>query len=156
MRAIARLAVAGLLLTGVAGCASATSSHAGAPPSATSGIAASCALSPAQAIRRAPVEFIAIALAGRSASGASASGGDALISPARMQVLRWLKGHGPPVVAVQTGIGGSGRVSEDGIAPHHGERWRIVSMSRRRPYPTSACLGSTRLPSLVMHPGAPG
>ena len=146
---------AGLLASG---CASQTATHAGSashtPTAAptTHGAAFSCVRSPAQLIRRAPIEFIAIALAGPSRSVGNT---DALVSPARMQVLRWLKGRGPRIVAVQTGISAAGRLTEDGIVPHHGERWRIVSLSRGEPYSTSACLGSVRLPALTMHPGAP-
>lgn len=141
-----------MLALTVAGCSSAAPRPAGSRQATPSESAASCALTPAQFIRRAPTEFLAIALAGPSRSVGSA---DALVSPARMQVVRWLKGDGPRVVAVQTGMSAAGRVSEDGILPHHGERWRIVSMSRRAPYATSACLGSVRLPGLTMGAGAP-
>ena len=145
-----RISLLTLAATTLAGCAAAMPRPATSRPSTVS--AASCAFTPAHFIRQAPTEFIAIALAGPSHSVGNT---DALVSPARMQVLRWLKGHGPRIVAVQTGISAAGRLTEDGIVPHHGERWRIVSMSRAEPYSTSACLGSVRLPALTMHPGAP-
>lgn len=94
--------------------------------------------------------FIAIALAGPTGAAGTTVG---LVSPARMQVLRYLKGHGPRIVSVQTAIGARGVVSEDGIVAQYGERWRIATDSRRSPLATSLCAGSRRLPPLVM--GAP-
>lgn len=151
MRRWAELAATALITAGLAGCASATTSSAVSSSTAATrpGVAMSCVRNPAAAMRRAPTVFLALALAGPSRNGA-------LVSPARMQVLRWIRGHGPRVVQVTTGMSAGGRIAEDQIVPHHGERWRIVSLSRSSPYSTSACLGSTRLPSLVMRPGAPG
>jgi hypothetical protein len=74
-------------------------------------------------------------------------GRSVLASPARMRVVRYLKGHGPAVVTVSTGVasaGGGGVASEDGIKPRAGERWRIYSASGHAPYQTSICLGSAR------------
>ena len=72
-----------------------------------------------------------IVLEGRMLPGATASVGDhrVLSSPARVDVTRYLKGHGPRIVRVQTGVTAtSNGVSEDseGILPLAGERWRIL------------------------------
>jgi hypothetical protein len=71
-----------------------------------------------------------------------------LASPARMQVGRYLKGHGPRIVRVDTGITahrGRVTVSEDGIAPVAGQRWKLYLGGRRSPYRTSICAGSRPL-----------
>lgn len=91
------------------------------------------------------------ALAGLTARVGNQS---ALTSPARMRVLRYVKGSGPTVVSVGTAVTRGGRITEDGIVPHRGERWEIFSDSQRSPYATSICDGSRRLPALVM--GVPG
>ena len=62
-----------------------------------------------------------------------------------MRVERYLKGHGPRTVTVETAatITGQGiRFAEDGIEPRAGERWKIYTVSRRRPFATSMCAGS--------------
>ena len=53
-----------------------------------------------------------------------------LSSPARMRVERYLKGHGPRTVRVDTAVTIEPRrhaVGEDGIAPRAGERWKIYT-----------------------------
>lgn len=69
-------------------------------------------------------------------------------SPARMRVEWYLKGHGPRIVRVQTGLtiepnGVTG--NSDGIEPTAGERWKIYTGSRHQPFDTSDCSGSTRV-----------
>jgi hypothetical protein len=87
---------------------------------------------------------------GRMLPGATAGVGDhrVLSSPARIAVTRYLKGHGPRIVRVQTGVtataNGSSENSE-GILPLAGERWRIFADRSRQPLPTSDCNGSRRL-----------
>lgn len=76
-----------------------------------------------------------------------------LLSPARMQVRRYLKGSGPRALEVQTGARMShGQISmaEDGILPSAGQRWEIFSSSRRTPLQTSICLGSRQLAATVL------
>jgi hypothetical protein len=71
--------------------------------------------------------------------------GDILVSPAKARVIRYLKGTGPSLVTIDTGIsknvnGVSG--NEDGIEPKVGQRWRIYSGAQSMPYQTSICMGS--------------
>jgi hypothetical protein len=78
-----------------------------------------------------------------------------LVSPARVLVTRYLKGHGPKIVTVATAVaraGDSGTVvSEDGIQPRAGQHWTIYSSSPRVPYDTSICGGSSPgVPTTVM------
>jgi hypothetical protein len=71
-----------------------------------------------------------------------------LLSPAKVRVARFLKGHGPSTVHVETAIqrSGSGYVENaDGIDPRAGQRWKIYSESKRQPYATSVCDGSRRI-----------
>ena len=71
--------------------------------------------------------------------------GSVLADPARIRVERWIKGGGPAIVTVATGVrptGGEAVVSEDGIQPLAGQRWTIYTTSRRAPYQTSICAGS--------------
>ncbi len=79
-----------------------------------------------------------------------ATQGGVLGSPARMRVERYLKGHGPRVVRVDTALrikpGGITGGSE-GIFPRAGERWKIYTGSRRQPFATSICGGSRRVMS---------
>jgi hypothetical protein len=83
-----------------------------------------------------------------------------LASPARVRVEHYLKGNGPAVVTVQTAIKTlpprTTLVSEDGIRPRAGERWRIYASSPSEPYSTSICLGSHRLPARTKHFFSPG
>ena len=78
-----------------------------------------------------------------------------LVSPARVRVTGYLKGHGPKIVTVVTAVaraGDSGTVvSEDGIQPWAGQHWTIYTSSPRAPYDTSTCGGSSPgVPSTVM------
>lgn len=71
-----------------------------------------------------------------------------LLSPARIHVTRYLKGHGPAVVTVKTGYtreGGGGIINGEGVTPKTGEHWMIYATSARRPYATSVCGGSHRV-----------
>lgn len=81
-------------------------------------------------------------------SSAAIHGQQVLASPAWIKVSRYLKGHGPDLVQVQTAlasVGGVDRFAEDGITPSAGQRWRIYSSSDRSPFATSACAGSAPL-----------
>jgi hypothetical protein len=72
-------------------------------------------------------------------------GHQVLVSPARVRVIRYLKGNGPKIVTVATGVvrdGDGGAVSEDGIQPWAGQHWKIYTSSSRMPYETSICGGS--------------
>lgn len=69
-------------------------------------------------------------------------------SPARMRVERYLKGHRPRVVRINTALtieSDAIAVREDGIEPRAGQRWKIYTRSRHQPFDTSICLGSTRV-----------
>jgi hypothetical protein len=65
-----------------------------------------------------------------------------LVSPARVRVIRYLKGGGPAVVSVVTGVTSGNVVNEDGIEPVAGQHWKIYTRSRRTPYQTSICEGT--------------
>jgi hypothetical protein len=67
----------------------------------------------------------------------------------RFRVVRYLKGGGPSVIRVATGVArkadGSGWTSGEGLFVHRGERWRIFARgSSRRVLRTSVCDGSWR------------
>jgi hypothetical protein len=67
----------------------------------------------------------------------------------RFRVLRYLKGGGPAVIRVATGVArnrdGSGWTSSEGLFVRRGERWRIFSNSSARGIVrTSVCDGSWR------------
>jgi hypothetical protein len=72
-------------------------------------------------------------------------GKDLLVSPAKVRVSRYMKGHGPKVVRVLTGIQSANTVNAEGIAPRVGQRWLIYSSSNAAPYATSICAGSSLL-----------
>jgi len=113
----------------IVGCGSSHGSSAG-----------SCAeLSPAQYLARARVIFVGIMLAGRTAD---VGGVRVLVSPARVRVMRYLKGGGPGIVTVATGVTSGNAVNEDGIEPQAGQSWKIYTLSQRMPYQTSICDGS--------------
>lgn len=69
------------------------------------------------------VSFDAVALTGRP-------GSSQLSSPARMLVLRYLRGSGPRVIRVQTGVlddlSGGGSVGGEGFNPSAGQTWRLA------------------------------
>jgi hypothetical protein len=131
------VAVASVAVMGAAACGT------GGPAGTSAG---SCAGpgSPSGYMRAARTVFVGVMLPGPTVG---IGGRSVLASPARMRVVRYLKGHGPAVVTVSTGVtsaGGGATGSEDGIEPRAGERWRIYSASRHAPYQTSICFGSAR------------
>ena len=100
----------------------------------------SCAaLSPAQDFARARVVFLGTMLPGPTADLGGAS---VLVSPARVRVTRYLKGGGPGVVTVVTGLTSGSVVNEEGIEPQIGQLWKIYTLPGRMPYQTSICDGS--------------
>jgi hypothetical protein len=119
-----------------------------ARPTATriQAVAASCAaLTPADQFTGARLVFD-----GRMLKGPTTRlvGRRVLRSPARVRVIRYLKGRGPAVVRVETGTTtarGGIVVNEDGIQPAAGQRWRIYSSASRQPFTTSLCAGSRML-----------
>jgi hypothetical protein len=96
---------------------------------------------------RADVVFDAVALSGRQVAGR-------LVSPARMQVLRYRKGRGPRTVPVRTGLRdqltGLSVGTEGEFIPEAGETWRVYGRLRGTPtrirrggvVPTSVCYGT--------------
>jgi hypothetical protein len=139
----------------VAGCATTSSATPHVTPASSNtivqGTAASCAaLTASQQFAAAKVVFDGDAL-----SGATVPGKGVLASPARIRVEHHLKGSGPAVVTVQTAIKLINKrttlVTEDGIRPRAGERWRIYASTTTEPYATSICLGSHRLPGRTTH-----
>jgi hypothetical protein len=94
------------------------------------GAAASCvALTPAEQLARVRLVFVGLMLPGPSTR---LGGRRVLGSPARARVTRYLKGHGPKTVRVDTAVridphGVTGR--EDGIEPRPGSAGRST---RRR------------------------
>ena len=114
-----------------------------ATPTTVKGSAASCAgLTPARQLAAARVVFVGRFLQGKTAA---LDGLNVLISPARMRVGRYIKGHGPGIVRVDTAISPGGAIEEDGIEPQAREAWRIYATSLRQPYSTSICIGSRRI-----------
>ena len=138
---------AGLSCLVVAGCADAGSTpHATRVDGALTTSAASCAaLTVAQQFKAARVVFDGTMLSGPTVLLGKVR---MLSSPAQVRVIRYLKAHGPKTVRVDTAaaLAGSGvAVSEDGIEPHAGQRWRIYSNRSRQPFTTSICAGSRLL-----------
>jgi hypothetical protein len=129
--------VIALLALGLgAGCA-------GTTPTRTVSAASCVGRTPGQQFKAARIVFVGVTL-----SGPSASATGELLSPAKVRVVRYLKGHGPGTVRVETAIqrSGDGYVeNSDGINPRAGQRWRIYSNSTRQPYSTSICDGSRRV-----------
>lgn len=71
--------------------------------------------------------------------------GGVLASPARVRVDHYVKGTGPSVASVETGVtaaGGAQSATEDGIQPHAGEHWQLFTSNSSQPYATSLCAGS--------------
>ena len=102
--------------------------------------AGSCAADTAAGyFARARMVFVGTMLAGDTADLGEHS---VLVSPARVRVTRYLKGHGPDVVSVTTGVTSQNVVNEDGIEPLAGQHWKIYTQSRRMPYQTSICDGT--------------
>jgi hypothetical protein len=115
----------------------------GGPGNDVGGAAGSCAAgSPPGYTQAARLVFTGTMLPGPAAS---VSGGSVLLSPARVRVARYLKGSGPGVVSVETGVTRAGdgvSIGEDGIQPQAGQRWTIYTASGSMPYETSICQGS--------------
>lgn len=132
--ALALLAATALAATGLAACG-------GAGGTRTS--EASCAAgSPPAYLAKAQIAFIGVMLPGPAVHTGQ---GDWLTSPARVRVERYLKGTGPRVVTVVTGVtqnAGGVAVAEDGIEATAGQRWTIYTSSTKMPYDTSICGGS--------------
>ncbi len=102
--------------------------------------AGSCAArTPAAYLAGARVVLLGAMLPGRAVD---LGGHRVLLSPARVQVIRYLKGSGPRVVSVVTGITSGNVVGEDGIEPVAGQHWKIYTQSQRMPYQTSICQGT--------------
>ena len=111
---------------------------------ASSGSGASCAgpASPSAYLAWAQVAFVGVMLPGPTVP---AGPGDVLLSPARIRVDRYLKGGGPRIVTVVTGVSKSGDEvtgASERIMPLAGQRWRIYAMTKTMPYDTSVCSGS--------------
>ena len=73
-----------------------------------------------------------------------------LYSPARLKVLRYIKGSGPSELSVKTGSkrnrDGTITSSSIGIRPHPGETWLIYGLGTLKgAVITSSCAGSRRL-----------
>lgn len=71
-------------------------------------------------------------------------------SPARLKVLRYIKGNGPKERSVETGSmrnrNGTMASTSVGIRPLPGETWRIYGLGTRKgAVITSSCAGSRRL-----------
>jgi hypothetical protein len=120
MRYVRRLSAVATI-AGLAACGAQTAtSVAGRSPIAS---AASCVgLTPAQQLRYARKVLVGVML-----HGPVLNAGNRLVlaTPARMRVLRYLKGHGPRTVTVETAVSPTANgtaVSEDGIEPRAGQR----------------------------------
>ena len=109
-------------------------------------VAASCAaVSPRQQFSEARLVLLGRMLPGPSTS---MNGRPVLGSPARVRVLRYLKGSGPKTVRVVTAVTITGNglsVAEDGIEPQAGEIWKLYTQSRHQPFETSMCGGSVSM-----------
>lgn len=134
----ARLLVAAGAVILISGCGGQSKSANRIDP----GAASCAALSLKQEMRHARLVFDGKLLRGQTALVGSSL---ALTSPARFEVLRYLKGQGPKVVRIQTAVTrrqSGTTVSEDGILARAGERWRIFTDGNTQPLPTSMCGGS--------------
>lgn len=127
----------------IAGCGSSIDARLAA--GTVSGSGGSCAaLTPSQQFASAPIVLRGTMLPGPTVS---TNGQLVLLSPARMRVSRYLKGHGPSIVKVQTAIARTATgysTGEDGIQPIAGQHWLIFSTGSRQPLDTSICDGSRR------------
>jgi len=141
---------AGLCCSVVAGCGSAngdSGSRASGVDAALTSSAASCAgQSAAQDRAHAHLIFDATTLPGPSDPRSRT-----LLSPAHFTVSRYLKGHGPTVVRVQTAVtpgprSGEYSYVEDNLQPRAGQRWLIYGQRTRRGVITaSICSGSHQI-----------
>ena len=155
-RGAAAASLSVLAVLSVGGCAAASSAAPPTKPGSSStivrGTAASCAdLTPSQQFAAAKVVFDGEMLPEVAARGTRGI----LASPAWVRVERYLKGDGRADVTVDTAIKtvheGTVLVTEDGIRPRSGERWRIYASTASEPYSISICLGSHRLPARIAH-----
>jgi len=133
--ALSLLAAAALAATGLTAC--------GSPGGTQSSEGASCAAeSPSVQFASAQIVFVGVMLPGPAVQMGQ---GDVLTSPARVRVERYLKGGGPPVVTVITGVTSNASgvtVAGEGIQATAGQRWKIYTTSSTMPYDTSVCGGS--------------
>ena len=100
-----------------------------------------------QSIESADSVFEAMALPGPTAPNG------ALLSPARFEVIEWIKGDGPSVVEVETAVSQQGEfvvVVSEGIAPEPGQRWVVMLEDG-----SAACTGSRPLEEGEQAPPAP-
>jgi hypothetical protein len=115
------------------------------PVTGTHAGAACAAATPAQFLAAARVVFTGTFLPGPAVwSG----GRHLLLSPARVRVTRYLKGHGPRIVWVETAVTKQGNYvaeGEDSVPAQAGQRWMIFTNSRHSPVATSDCAGSRPL-----------
>jgi hypothetical protein len=108
-----------------------------------SGSGAACAAAtPGRYLADAHVALIGTMLPGQTVKLGSRH---VLLSPARVHVVRYLKGTGPATVTVTTEVSSSNAVGSEGIDPQPGERWQIYSTSKAMPFDTSDCSGSKQL-----------
>lgn len=134
LRAMVPGALSAVLVAVVAGL-SACGSSAGSSQSSGGSCAAG---TPPGYLAAARAAFVGVMLSGPVVDSV-------LTSPARVRVLRYLKGSGPAVVTVTTAVTRSGSDvvgNGEGITPRAGERWMIYTTSRAMPYQTSVCGGS--------------
>jgi hypothetical protein len=129
-----------------------SSAHVSSEGSGTGTSAGSCAAATSSEYFAARMVFTGTMLPGPTAD---LGGHRVLVSPARVRVTRYLKGHGPKIVTVATAVARAGDsstiISEDGIQPQAGQHWTIYTSSPRVPYDTSICGGSSLgIPNPVM------
>lgn len=128
------IALVPIAVAAAAACSSAGAGHTSAGSCAPGSVAGYLAA--------ARVVFVGTALPGPAVPAGQEN---VLVSPARMRVIRYLKGSGPAVVTVTTGItraDGGTVANEDGIQPQAGQQWKIYTASSHMPYQTSDCNGS--------------
>ena len=128
--------------TSTAGTGTGTAGTAGTTTAGTGEGASCAAASPSAYLASAKIVFVGVMLSGPTVSLGQSQ---VLTSPARVRVTRYLKGDGPRVVTVVTGVtqaGNGAAVSEDGIQALAGQRWQIYATTRKMPYQTSICDGS--------------
>lgn len=87
-----------------------------------------------------------VAIEGVVAEGPSRRIGDRqmALSPATIEVLRYIKGDGPRTIAVDTAFGND-PLGGEAIEPALGERWLIVGQADGGTIKTSYCAGSRPL-----------
>jgi hypothetical protein len=144
-----RMALWSFIAVGIAGAAIVLGSGCGVTGAGDAkvitGTSASCVgLTPLQQDRQARLVVLARALAGPTVRRGAKK---VLLSPARMRIIRYLKGHGRAIITVHTAVTKHGTTvteSEDAIAPVAGQRWHLFLTGRRQPYRTSICAGSRR------------